>query len=116
MHGDPRYNEKRCLFSRFLKEENYNYGKEAFIFKRVFQLAPDWQFWRELELDFDLNSMAFFLTKNGRELLAKKYNRYNFSSEIKNETPEVIEPSQLEMSELFKNRKPAKRTIMSILQ
>lgn len=55
--------------------EKCSWGKEIKIANKLFQKRMDLTFWKWLsyEMDFKLNSLAFFLTKDGIKLLKLKY-------------------------------------------
>ena len=70
----------RFLIKKFLKErpESYRiFANESSIANRLLKLYPEINFWISLKLDFKLNSLAYFLTYNGKVLLKTEWNRRN---------------------------------------
>ena len=57
------------MVNKFLKNvENFSKGKwakEIKLAKKLFNSRPDVRFWNQIELDFELNSLAWLLTKEG---------------------------------------------------
>jgi hypothetical protein len=78
--------KRKSLFSRhetieivksFVKEETYNSKADVIIFYRLLKEYPNESFWRNYSLDFKLNSMAFFLTEDGKHRLLSDYSIFN---------------------------------------
>jgi len=61
------------MVNKFLRNvENFTQGKwakEIKLAKKLFNSCPDVRFWNQVELDFKLNSLAWFLSKEGKYAL-----------------------------------------------
>jgi hypothetical protein len=57
------------MVNKFLKNvENFSKGKwakEIKLSKKLFNSCPDVRFWNQVELDFELNSLAWLLSEEG---------------------------------------------------
>lgn len=83
------YSFKKQVCERFLKQlDKTNRKKEMLLCQKV--LSSNWNkdFWESFRLDFKLNSMAFFLTKKGLDLLKKEI--LIFSAKIEKEKESII--------------------------
>lgn len=75
------------LVWKFLKSpaelDSKRWLNEMVIGKTVIKEYPNVRFWNDLVIDFKLNSLAFFLTYDGRELLRIEQNKFrlDFSCE-----------------------------------
>lgn len=60
---------QRCKFlvSKFVSKEGMNWPREIRIAKKLLKEYPDFETWTQLKFDFKLNSLAFFLTEEGKE-------------------------------------------------
>lgn len=57
------------IIERFVKQGiKINYPREVKIAKKMLS-DHDLEFWNSLELDFQLNSLAFFNTENGKNIV-----------------------------------------------
>jgi hypothetical protein len=61
------------LINKFLRNvENFTKGKwakEIKLAKKLFNSRPNVTFWNQVEIDFELNSLAWFLSKEGEHAL-----------------------------------------------
>jgi hypothetical protein len=61
------------LINKFLRNvENFTKGKwakEIKLAKKLFNSRPDVTFWNQAEIDFELNSLAWFLSEEGEHTL-----------------------------------------------
>ena len=68
------YSEHQFLIWSFLKAPSEcDWRREAVAAKKIWEMCPDLTFWRYLadELDFRLNSMYFFLSKDGKKIIKR---------------------------------------------
>lgn len=68
----------RCKFlvSKFLIKDQLNWAREIKIAKKLLKLYPDFKIWSDLKLKFKLNSLAFFLTEEGKgEMSVFEFNK-----------------------------------------
>jgi hypothetical protein len=66
------FENARSLVEKHLKPElipDLDWGREIKIGKRLLKDRPYQGFWDGLELKFKLNSLAFFYTENGQDLM-----------------------------------------------
>ena len=77
------------LIDKFLRYiEGFTKGKwskEIKIAKKLFNSYPDARFWNQLELEFKLNSLAWFLTKDGLKFLYKQQSLFRLALPEKKE-------------------------------
>ena len=61
------------MVNKFLKNvENFSKGKwakEIKLAKKLFNCSPDVRFWNQIELDFELNSLAWLLSEEGKHAM-----------------------------------------------
>ncbi len=73
---------ERLLIDKLLKYERRfskdTVGREMMIARILVQQCPDEQFWKTLNLGFELNSLAFLQSAKGKDILKKKYSEYKF--------------------------------------
>lgn len=67
-------NFKKDFIARMVKSPNW--GREMKILNSLVEECPEPNFWNTLSLDFTLNSLAFFKTDKGSDLLRSKYLDY----------------------------------------
>lgn len=75
---DKKLEHSRCklLVSKFVLKDQLNWPKEIRIAKKLLKEYPDFNTWTQLKLDFKLNSLAFFLTDEGKvHLTILKFNK-----------------------------------------
>lgn len=68
----------RCKFlvSKFLIKDQLNWAREIKIAKKLLKSYPDFNIWSNMKLEFKLNSLAFFLTDEGKGAMAVfKFNK-----------------------------------------
>ena len=77
------------LIKKFLKQPPSNYAREMAIAKKIIKNAPEVL---EIELNFKLNSLAWFLTRPGIECI----NKHNFKNRKVDNTakPAYIPPKK----------------------
>lgn len=78
---------KKDLITRFLKPENINWGNEMRVLAKLLKTYPDKEKWQKFALSFKLNSLCFFFTQKGKEMLQKGYYTPAATSTIKIEKP-----------------------------
>ena len=75
MRKKRKPNKYQLLVSKFIKDADkvWKSPKEIKcqinIAKKLYRLVKDESFWKRLHLPFKLNSLAFFLTKDGKDLI-----------------------------------------------
>jgi hypothetical protein len=71
---------KKNFVKKFLKNPSgIIWPKEMKVVKTLFQIFPDENFWNNLELNFKLNSLCWFLSDDGRKLLNTEYKKFNLN-------------------------------------
>jgi hypothetical protein len=71
---------KKSFVKKFIKEKtNIIWPKELKIVNTLFKIFPNEQFWNNLDLNFKLNSLCWFLSDDGRKLLNKEYKKFNLN-------------------------------------
>ena len=74
-------NKYQLLINKFHKDPKAVWAdvrlikKEMSIAKKLFNLYSDIFFWINLQLSFKLNSLAWFLRKDGKEILRFEFNK-----------------------------------------
>ena len=86
----PRKKNKYQIFvERYLKEPKSlkvpGWRREVAIAKKLFDKFKDDNFFTSLKLDFKLNSLAWFLTKDGLKFLHKKQSLFRLALPKKRE-------------------------------
>lgn len=82
------------LIKKFLKEKPSSYSREVAIAKKIIKNAPEVL---EIDLEFKLNSLAWFLTRPGIE----RINKHNFQNKkVDNNTNTEYLPPQRESVKL----------------
>lgn len=61
----------KFLIKKFLKPNNINYAREVKIAKQLLSLYPETCFWENFTINFELNSLAFFLGEGAKHLREK---------------------------------------------
>ena len=73
---------EKFLIEKLLKYERRfdpkKVGAEMFMAKRLLQDYPDDEFWKAFKLGFELNSLAYLQSVDGKALLKKKYAEFGF--------------------------------------
>ena len=75
MRRKRKPNKYQFLVSKFIKDADKVWKNvkeikcQINIAKKLYRFIEDETFWRQLHLPFKLNSLAFFLTKDGKDLL-----------------------------------------------
>lgn len=73
----PHVKAKRELAERLLKKP-INWPREMNIANKLFEELDDVEFWKSVSLDFKLNSLAYFLTGDGRKVVENKQRAIKF--------------------------------------
>jgi hypothetical protein len=69
---------KKDFIKKFIREtSNISWPKEMKMIKILFKIFPNESFWQNLELNFKLNSLCWFLSDDGRKFLNKEYKKFN---------------------------------------
>lgn len=69
---------KKSFVKKFLKDNiKILWPKELKMVNMLFKIFPNEDFWNNLELNFKLNSICWFLSDEGRKLLNKEYKKFN---------------------------------------
>lgn len=72
--------DKKTFIKRFLKDKkNIIWPKEMKMVNCLLKIFPNKDFWDGLKLSFELNSLCWFLSDDGRNFLNKEYKRFNLS-------------------------------------
>ena len=92
------------------------WAREMKIMLQLIEKCPDPDFWYHARPDFELPSLAWFLTDNGRKYLNEKYLR--FTSDISTKREEVILGEFKESENLSEkeNPKPKIKTLKDFLK
>tara|TARA_B100001123_G_C14444265_1_gene683851 strand:+ start:38 stop:406 length:369 start_codon:yes stop_codon:yes gene_type:complete len=75
MRRKRKPNKYQFLVSKFIRDSDKVWKNvkeikcQINIAKKLYRFIEDENFWRQLHLPFKLNSLAFFLTKDGKDLL-----------------------------------------------
>lgn len=72
-------NKKEFIKRLLKKDANIIWPKEMKMANLLFKIFPDANFWNTLELGFNLNSLCWLLSDDGRKLLNKEYKKYNLN-------------------------------------
>jgi hypothetical protein len=70
---DPDALFKKQFVERFLKPGNINWASEMRVATKLLKLYPDKDKLNAFALPFKLNSLCFFLTEKGKEMIRKAY-------------------------------------------
>lgn len=98
------------LIKKYCKKNLKQWGREVKIAQRLLTYYPRLDFWANFDLDFKLNSLAYFLTPIGKQKLYETYKQYTFvmyeppKYNIESETPK--EENLLKDSVESTNKKP----------
>lgn len=77
-----RFDRANALFSKFVKpEQTFNPGRDIRFFNCMIK-DHTYEFWNKLDLGFKLNSLAFFLTKEGKEKVKELKERAEINDRI----------------------------------
>lgn len=88
---DPLLDFKKKLVFKYLKDPNQaNFGRELKAANALLQVKPV-EFWENFTLNFKLNSLYFFLSQRGKEII--------FEASIKKKELPTIEETTTELSE-----------------
>lgn len=91
---------KREFVLRFVKKDaSLVWPREMKMVNSLFKIFPNDGFWSSLELKFQLNSLCWFFSDEGRKLLNLEYKKFKFE-------PEKSEVFELENNSIdFKEKK-----------
>jgi len=71
---------KKSFVKKFLKDSvNIVWPKELKMVNILFKIFPNENFWDNLELNFKLNSLCWFLSDDGRKFLNTEYKKFNLN-------------------------------------
>lgn len=70
------------LVKRFLKEEAYIPARDIPLFYKVYDLFPDQKFWQGYTMEFQLNSIAYFLSEDGKNKLKSDIALFNLDMPV----------------------------------
>lgn len=107
MEKKEEHNRCKFLVSKFVNKDGLNWAREIKIAKKLLKIYPSFDDWTALKLEFKLNSLAFFLTEEGKkEISVLKFNKskenvLNLFSKQK----EIIEKEKLGL-DIEPNKKP----------
>lgn len=77
------------LIEKFIKKERFTdrgfWGREIKILKKLLNRFPSTKFWVEMELGFQLNSFAFFLSESGQEIIRNKWGHFILEKPLETE-------------------------------
>jgi hypothetical protein len=70
-----KYENTKVLFEKFVKPEKpFQPGRDIKLYNQLIKIKP-FEFWRDLELGFKLNSLAFLISEDGKKKIAEIENR-----------------------------------------
>ena len=73
---------KRDFVLKFVKKDaSLVWPREMKMVNSLFKIFPNDDFWRSLELKFQLNSLCWFLSDEGRKFLNIEYKKFKFEPE-----------------------------------
>lgn len=76
MEKKEEHNRCKFLVTKFVNKEGLNWAREIKIAKKLLKIYPSIEDWTALKLDFKLNSLAFFLTEEGKKHISiLKFNK-----------------------------------------
>lgn len=114
------FQKNKEIIKLFIKDpKQVNWGQEISVCKKLFKSYPDLEFWKQIKLDFKLNSLAWFLTPQGKEFLVNSLTEMNKDfSELNNNLQnnlkkDIIVKDKDSVEDLFKS--PEKKTLISWL-
>jgi hypothetical protein len=97
--------KKKFLMDRFLKDpKGCNKNQEFSVAGKLLARYPDETFWEKFNITFKLNSLCFFLSQKGRELVDKAY--YQPKTENKIQQKEEVKLSTVKVGEDIVSVKP----------
>lgn len=101
------------LCKRFLKDDCYQAGESQMVMYKLLKVYPSRPFWENYFLSFKLNSMFWFLGKDGQAQLARDWDLFNL--DLKPQTEYKLE--EVKQGEDFKPEiKTKPRTIAELLK
>jgi len=69
---------KKNFIKKFVKDtKSLIWPKEMKMVNLLFKIFPNEDFWANLNLNFKLNSLCWFLSDDGRKFLNKEYKKFN---------------------------------------
>lgn len=94
--GRKNLNFLKSAISRIVKPPDQGFRtkfwpREMKIAKILFEKYPDEEFWSNFNLDFKLNSLAWFNTKDGILTLENKYKQFHYKPPEKKEALQISE-------------------------
>lgn len=69
---------RECIGFLLKKDFPIAYARELKIFYSLFESYPNENFWKSLDIGFHLNSLAFFKTDKGVDILERHWGVFNF--------------------------------------
>ena len=75
----PIHNLQQFLvwkFNKHAEEPDFSWSGEIKLACRLTKTYPSVEFWKTYSLGYKLNSLAFFLTQKGKNILFQDYNSY----------------------------------------
>jgi hypothetical protein len=70
-------NKKEFIKSLIKEGSNIIWPKEMKMAKLLFKIFPDEAFWKNLDLNFKLNSLCWLLSDDGRKFLNTEFKKFN---------------------------------------
>jgi hypothetical protein len=102
-----------CLQLPKSRHKEIQWAKEMKIMNDLSQKCSNIDFWFHARPDFQLPSLAWFLTINGRRYLNDKFKTFNF--EFDKKTPEIkLESEKQGLDENIERKKP--KTLMDFIK
>ena len=74
---EQKFNIHKFIVGKYVKEESIIWPREIKIAKKLTNAYPNQDFLQTFELTFSLNSLAWFLTARGCEMITREYNLFN---------------------------------------
>ena len=80
-HSKDQNLVKRLVIERCVKAGHIVWPREMKVMAKLFDRCGDVTFWNSIDLKFELNSVAWFLTPDGKEFLKKQYSLYSLPAD-----------------------------------
>lgn len=74
---NPKFRAAQFIVGKLVKKESIDWAREIKIAQRLLTKFPDVKFWEWLNLGFQLNSLAWFISPDGTKRLKKEFGQFN---------------------------------------
>lgn len=99
---------KHFIIQRLTKKENHKdklfWPREMKLLNQLMCKYESEEFWKNFSMDFELNSLAWFKTKDGSEFIERKFREFFLDFEKKNDLILDSDNSEYFQPELFEKR------------